>query len=105
MTSMRFEPTRGLSGELRAPPDKSISHRAALLGAMAPEPVRIEHYLQAADTLATLGAVRALGALVEVRGEEVLVRGTGLREAREPAEPIDRSEERRGGREWRTRGS
>jgi len=89
MTSMRFEPTRGLSGELRAPPDKSISHRAALLGAMAPEPVRIEHYLQAADTLATLGAVRALGALVEVRGEEVLVRGTGLREAREPAEPID----------------
>ena len=89
MTSMRFEPARGLSGELRAPPDKSISHRAALLGAMAPEPVRIEHYLQAADTLATLGAVRALGALVEVRGEEVLVRGTGLREAREPAEPID----------------
>src|SRR5437660_2843037 len=89
MTSMRFEPTRGLSGELRAPPDKSISHRAALLGAMAPEPVRIEHYLQAADTLATLGAVRALGALVEVRDEEVLVRGTGLREAREPAEPID----------------
>ena len=89
MTSMRFEPTRGLSGELRAPPDKSISHRAALLGAMAPEPVRIEHYLQAADTLATLEAVRALGALVEVRGEEVLVRGTGLREAREPAEPID----------------
>ena len=43
MTSMRFEPARGLSGELRAPPDKSISHRAALLGAMAPEPVRIEH--------------------------------------------------------------
>src|SRR5437870_5257044 len=78
MTSMRFEPTRGLSGELRAPPDESISHRAALLGAMAPEPVRIEHYLQAADTLATLEAVRALGALVELRGEEVLVRGMGL---------------------------
>src|SRR5438132_7528673 len=89
MTSMRFEPARGLSGELRAPPDKSISHRAALLGAMAPEPVPIEHYLQAADTLATLEAVRVLGALVEVRDEEVLVRGTGLREAREPAEPID----------------
>src|SRR5438270_1106909 len=86
---MRFEPAERLSGELRAPPDKSISHRAALLGAMAPEPVRIERYLQAADTLSTLGAVRALGALVEVRGEEVLVRGTGLREAREPAEPID----------------
>jgi 3-phosphoshikimate 1-carboxyvinyltransferase len=87
--STRFEPAGRLSGELRAPPDKSISHRAALLGAMASEPVRIDRYLQAADTEATLEAVRALGALVEVRGEELLVRGTGLREAREPEGPID----------------
>jgi 3-phosphoshikimate 1-carboxyvinyltransferase len=86
---MRFEPAGRLSGQLRAPPDKSISHRAALLGAMASEPVRVERYLQAADTEATLEAVRALGALVEVRGTELLVRGTGLREAREPEGPID----------------
>jgi 3-phosphoshikimate 1-carboxyvinyltransferase len=85
----RFEPTRGLTGELRAPPDKSISHRAALLGAMASEPVRIERYLHAADTDSTLDAVRALGALVELRADEVIVRGTGLREAREPDGPID----------------
>ena len=87
--TMRFEPADGLSGELRPPPDKSISHRAALLGAMASEPVRIERFLQAADTESTLAAVRALGALVEVRGEEVIVRGTGLREAREPDARID----------------
>jgi 3-phosphoshikimate 1-carboxyvinyltransferase len=87
--NMRFEPAGGLSGELRAPPDKSISHRAALLGAMATEPVRIERYLHAADTTSTLQAVQALGALVEVNGEEVVVRGTGLREAREPDGPID----------------
>jgi 3-phosphoshikimate 1-carboxyvinyltransferase len=86
---MRFEPARGLSGELRAPADKSISHRAALLGAMASEPVRIERYLHAADTTSTLRAVQALGALVERRGEEVVVRGTGLREAHEPEGPID----------------
>jgi 3-phosphoshikimate 1-carboxyvinyltransferase len=86
---MRFEPARGLSGELRAPADKSISHRAALLGAMASEPVRIERYLHAADTTSTLAAVRALGALVEVRAEQVVVRGTGLREAREPEATID----------------
>jgi 3-phosphoshikimate 1-carboxyvinyltransferase len=86
---MRFEPARGLSGELRAPADKSISHRAALLGAMASEPVRIERYLHAADTTSTLQAVQALGALVEQRGEEVVVRGTGLREAREPEGPIN----------------
>ena len=87
--NLRFEPARGLSGELRAPADKSISHRAALLGAMASEPVRIENYLHAADTDSTLAAVRALGALVELRDGEVVVRGTGLREAREPDGPID----------------
>lgn len=88
--NMRFEPpARGLQGELTAPPDKSISHRAALLGAMASEPVRISGYLQADDTTSTLEAVRALGALVQVRGGEIVVRGTGLREARELDGPID----------------
>jgi 3-phosphoshikimate 1-carboxyvinyltransferase len=87
--NMRFEPTRGLSGHLRAPADKSISHRAALLGAMASEPVRINRYLHAADTSTTLAAVRALGALVQVGDEEVVVRGTGLREARQPDGSID----------------
>jgi 3-phosphoshikimate 1-carboxyvinyltransferase len=87
--NMRFEPAGGLSGELRAPADKSISHRAALLGAMASEPVRIERYLHAADTTSTLDAVRALGALVEVHGDDLVVRGTGLRQAREPEEPIN----------------
>ncbi|HEY7962241.1 MAG TPA: 3-phosphoshikimate 1-carboxyvinyltransferase [Solirubrobacteraceae bacterium] len=87
--NVRFEPSTGLTGQLTAPPDKSISHRAALLGAMASYPVRIENYLHAADTTATLDAVSALGALVEVRDGEVIVRGAGLREAREPDGPID----------------
>src|ERR1039457_7561975 len=87
--NMRFEPSGGLQGELTAPADKSISHRAALLGAMASEPVRIENYLHAADTTSTLQAVRALGALVEVREHEVVVRGTGLRHAHQPDGPID----------------
>ena len=68
--NMRFEPAGGLQGELRAPADKSVSHRAALLGAMSCEPVRIENYLDAADTNSTLEAVRALGALVEIREGE-----------------------------------
>src|SRR5271154_7467098 len=87
--NMRFEPAGELSGELTAPADKSISHRAALLGAMASEPVHIERYLHAADTNSTLDAIRALGALVEVHGEDLVVRGTGLRDAREPLETID----------------
>jgi 3-phosphoshikimate 1-carboxyvinyltransferase len=87
--NMSFGPARGLTGQLRPPADKSISHRAALIGAMASEPVLIERYLHAADTNSTLAAIAALGALVEVRGEDVIVRGTGLREAREPDGPID----------------
>src|SRR6202140_4550578 len=87
--NVRFEPQGPPSGRLTVPPDKSISHRAMLIGAMASEPVRIERYLRAADTSATLEAIRALGALVEVRDGEVVVRGTGLREAREPDGPID----------------
>jgi 3-phosphoshikimate 1-carboxyvinyltransferase len=86
----RFTPVRRLRGEVTAPPDKSISHRAALLAAMSAEPVRISNYLHAADTTSTLGALRAVGALVECRDDEVVVvRGVGLRGAREPGEPID----------------
>jgi 3-phosphoshikimate 1-carboxyvinyltransferase len=85
----RFEPVGPLTGRVQAPPDKSISHRAALLGAMSPEPVRIERYLMAADTSSTLEAVRSLGALVQVADGAVVVRGTGLREAREPEGVID----------------
>jgi 3-phosphoshikimate 1-carboxyvinyltransferase len=56
---------------------------------MSVEPVRISNYLQAADTNSTLEALRAVGALVEVHDDHVIVRGTGLREAREPGGPID----------------
>jgi 3-phosphoshikimate 1-carboxyvinyltransferase len=87
--NMRFAPAGALSGQLRVPADKSISHRAAILGGMASEPVRIERYLHAADTTSTLDAMRALGALVEIHGEDVTVRGTGLRHAAEPDGPID----------------
>ena len=63
----RFDPSGPLRGRLAPPPDKSISHRAALLAAMASEPVRVGNYLDAADTDSTLAAVRALGAIVEER--------------------------------------
>jgi len=90
VTTVRFEPSGGLRGRVTAPPDKSISHRAALLGAMSAEPVRITNYLRAEDTLSTLEALRAVGALVEEHADgTVVVRGGGLREAREPGGPID----------------
>jgi len=85
----RFEPSGRLRGEVIAPPDKSVSHRASLLAAMHDEPVRVKNYLHAADTMSTLEALRALGALVEVHEGDVVVRGSGLREAYEAQGPID----------------
>jgi len=87
--NVRFEPVRRLRGEIEPPADKSISHRAAILGAMTAEPVRITNYLMADDTISTLNAMRALGALVEERADELVIRGVGLREARVPEQPID----------------
>jgi 3-phosphoshikimate 1-carboxyvinyltransferase len=85
-----FAPAGPLRGEVRAPPDKSISHRAALFGAMSDGESRIADYLHAEDTTSTLDAVRALGASVDVLSSgEVVVRGIGLAGAREPRAPID----------------
>ncbi|HYM58847.1 MAG TPA: 3-phosphoshikimate 1-carboxyvinyltransferase [Solirubrobacteraceae bacterium] len=87
---MFFAPaTGGLRGTLSPPPDKSLSHRAALLAAMCSDPVRIVNYLDADDTNATLRAVQALGALPERRPEGLVVRGTGLRAAVQPDGIID----------------
>jgi 3-phosphoshikimate 1-carboxyvinyltransferase len=62
----RFEPSGPLRGSLRPPPDKSISHRAALIAAMGEGETAIQGYLDAADTRSTLAAVEALGARVEI---------------------------------------
>lgn len=85
----RFPPCGPLRGAATPPADKSISHRAALLAAMADEPVHIRNYLEAQDTLSTLRAVQALGALVERPHGDLVVRGIGLRNAADLAEPID----------------
>jgi 3-phosphoshikimate 1-carboxyvinyltransferase len=74
----RFQPAGPLRGSLRPPADKSISHRAALFGAMCDTPVSIRNYLYADDTLSTLDAMRALGAAVELRPDELVIRGVGL---------------------------
>ncbi len=79
----------GLRGTLAAPPDKSISHRAALLAAMTSDPVQVMGYLDAEDTRSTLRAVQALGAIVEPRPDDLLIRGPGLRAAAQPTGTID----------------
>ncbi len=84
----RFEPSGPLRGALRPPPDKSVSHRAALIAAMAEGETAIEGYLDSADTRSTLAAVEALGATVEGADGDAIdpvlrIRGVGLRGAGE----------------------
>ncbi len=83
-----------LSGTIAVPGDKSISHRAVLLAALAEGVSMIRNWLPAGDTLATLEAVRALGVAVEVderspHAWDLRVEGRGLRGLRRPAGPLN----------------
>ena len=79
----RFDPSPPLRGRYRPPPDKSISHRAALFGAMCDMPVAIHNYLDSGDTQSTLDALLKIGAGVARDGGELVVRGVGLHAALE----------------------
>jgi 3-phosphoshikimate 1-carboxyvinyltransferase len=71
-------PARSVHGELRVPGDKSISHRALMLGAIAQGETSVNGFLASEDCLATLAALGALGVKVERPGEtRVRVHGVG----------------------------
>jgi 3-phosphoshikimate 1-carboxyvinyltransferase len=86
---MKIEPAAAIRGDIAVPGDKSISHRALMLGAIADGESEIEGFGASKDTLSTAAAVRALGAGVEVDGERVRVEGVGLRGLEEPGGPLD----------------
>jgi len=75
---------------VRVPGDKSISHRALLLGALADGVSQIRGFLPCGDCLATLACLRALGVEVETHDSTMLtVHGCGLRGLRAPAAPLN----------------
>ena len=76
--------------EVRVPGDKSITHRAYILGALADGESRLAGLLDAADTRSTAGVLRALGVAVEATGPgEAVVTGQGVRGLRSPADALD----------------
>src|SRR2546426_6023281 len=85
----RIFPAWRVSGTVRLPGDKSISHRYAMLAAIAEGPTRIRNYSTGADCQSTLGAVSALGAAVERKDGEILIRGKGLAGLTAPAADLD----------------
>ncbi len=83
-------PTHRIGGSLSVPGDKSVSHRALLLGSIAAAPIEVEGFLDSADCRATRTAVEALGVRVESIGNDRLrVTGPGPRGLRDPAQPLD----------------
>jgi 3-phosphoshikimate 1-carboxyvinyltransferase len=86
----RVRPVARLSGSADVPGDKSISHRSALLGAVAEGPTDIQGYLEAEDCLRTMTAIQMMGADVTRKGPgHYRIAGAGLRGLREPDDVID----------------
>jgi 3-phosphoshikimate 1-carboxyvinyltransferase len=82
---MKIEPAAAFDGHFAVPGDKSISHRALLLGAVSDGPTEIRGFGRSGDTESTLAAVRALGVQVEDDGGFLTVHGAGLRGLRPAA--------------------
>lgn len=78
----------GLHGSLLVPGDKSISHRAVMLGAISEGETEISHFLTGEDCETTIKAFQALGVRIEQAGTNVRVEGQGLANLKAPAQPL-----------------
>ena len=90
MSRYLVEPVPSVAGELRVPGDKSISHRALMLGGIADGVTEVSGFLESEDCLSTMRAMRALGVAIEQTGAQaVRVRGVGLRGLKQSAHVLD----------------
>lgn len=81
---------RGLSGSLRVPGDKSISHRSIMLGSIAEGMTEVEGFLEGEDALATLKAFRDMGVVIEGPDQgHVRIHGVGMHGLQAPRAPLD----------------
>ena len=86
---MKISPANSLHGTVHLPGDKSISHRAALLAAMAVGETRIENFSTAEDCQTTVKCLRELGVSISQDGTNLVVKGVGKRGFRKPTKPLD----------------
>ena len=87
---MKIQPAAALVGHIAVPGDKSISHRALMIGGVGEGETLIRHFGRSGDTEATASALRELGVTVHDDDvDTVRVEGVGLRGLREPDAPID----------------
>jgi 3-phosphoshikimate 1-carboxyvinyltransferase len=87
---VKIQPAGSLEGAVAVPGDKSVSHRAVMLGAIAEGDTFVENFGRSADTEATVGAMRALGVeVIDDSDDSLRVSGRGLRGLSPPAQPVD----------------
>lgn len=86
---MRISPCEGIDAEITVPGDKSISHRALMIGAIANGKTQIRNFLDSDDTSATMEILRAMGIEIERKENEVIVEGKGLYGLSEPEGVLD----------------
>lgn len=87
--TFKVRPGGKLTGHIRVPGDKSISHRSIMLGAIAEGTTEVTGFLEGEDNLATLNAFRAMGVQIDgPDGGRVTIRGVGLHGLAAPAEPL-----------------
>jgi len=86
---LRIKQTGNLQGTLTVPGDKSISHRAIMLGALAQGTTEVTGFLMGKDCLSTISCFQKLGIDIEVSPEKVLVHGKGLEGLEEPSQILD----------------
>jgi 3-phosphoshikimate 1-carboxyvinyltransferase len=86
---MIIKPAKTIKGTLSLPGDKSISHRAAILAALAGGTTRIENFASGADCASTLSCLKQLGVEIQQEGSLVVINGRGRAGLKEPAGPLD----------------
>ena len=84
---MKLQPADRIKGRLRLPGDKSISHRAALIAALATGVSQISNFSTARDCASTLACLRQLGTLIQRQGDKLVIEGRPSLSA--PATPLD----------------
>ncbi len=85
---MNIRPAKSIRGKIALPGDKSISHRAVMIGSIAEGRTRIENFLSAGDCLSTVEAFKAMGVAIDRRGNAVSVEGAGLKGLKRPDTPL-----------------
>lgn len=86
---MKFTKSLPLKGELTIPGDKSISHRAVMLGAISQGTTSVTNFLRGADCLSTISCFRKMGIAIEENPTEILIHGKGLHGLSAPEAVLD----------------